>query len=134
MDPSEFVLVDTCIWIPFFNRPDSPEKRAVDDLLDEDRAALIGPVVTEILQGFRRDAHADWVASNLHGLRYVDLSWRDWTEAAKTGRRLAANGRRLPLADLLLAAVALRTGCSIFSTDPHFDIIPGLSRFRPVNR
>ena len=43
------VLIDTCIWVPFFNRPQSPEKKAVDALLDEDRGALIGPIVAEIL-------------------------------------------------------------------------------------
>ncbi len=43
------VLVDTCIWVPFFNRPQSVEKKVVDTLLDDDRAVLIGPIVTEIL-------------------------------------------------------------------------------------
>ena len=53
------VLTDTCVWIQFFNRQQSREKHAVDELLDEDRAALIGPIVTEILQGFPSKAQAD---------------------------------------------------------------------------
>jgi hypothetical protein len=52
MAVAELVLVDTCIWVPFFNRPYSGEKQAVDELLDDDRGALIGPVLTEILLGF----------------------------------------------------------------------------------
>lgn len=63
MTVADLVLVDTCIWIPFFNRPHSREKAALDVLLDDDRAALIGPVLTEVLLGFRRDEQADWVAS-----------------------------------------------------------------------
>ena len=59
------VLIDTCIWVPFFNRPQSAEKKAVDALLDDDRAALIGPIVTEILQGIRREAQASLVGSLL---------------------------------------------------------------------
>jgi hypothetical protein len=46
---TDLVLIDTCIWVPFFNRPQSAEKRAVDALLEEDRAALIGPILAEIL-------------------------------------------------------------------------------------
>ncbi len=68
---TDLVLIDTCIWVPFFNRPQSAEKKAVDALLDEDRAVLIGPILAEILQGFRRDDRADWVASSLRGLPHL---------------------------------------------------------------
>ncbi|MCY2994969.1 MAG: hypothetical protein NTY19_44975 [Planctomycetota bacterium] len=46
MAVADLVLVDTCIWVPFFNRPHSREKQTVDELLDEDRATLIGPVLS----------------------------------------------------------------------------------------
>jgi predicted nucleic acid-binding protein len=129
--PTDLVLIDTCIWVPFFNRPQSAEKRAVDALLDEDRAALIGPILAEILQGFRRDDRADWVASSLRGLHYIVIEWDDWRSAARLGRRLAAKGHLLPLTDLTAAAIALRSESAVYSTDPHFDLIPGLKRFTP---
>jgi len=50
----EWVFVDTCIWASFFAKPGSPEKAAVDDLLDSDRVALVGPILAEVLLGFRR--------------------------------------------------------------------------------
>ena len=40
MAVADLVLVDTCIWVPFFNRPNSSEKQAVDELLDDDRALM----------------------------------------------------------------------------------------------
>jgi tRNA(fMet)-specific endonuclease VapC len=123
------VLVDTCIWVPFFNRPQSAEKKAVDDLLDDDRAVLIGPIITEILQGIPREAQANYVASLLRGMRCLETSWDDWIEAARLGRRLAADGHRLPLSDLILAAVSLRFDVEIYSIDPHFDLIGELKRF-----
>lgn len=49
MTPTDLVVIDTCIWVPFFNRPQSAEKTVVDALLDEDRAAILGPILTEIL-------------------------------------------------------------------------------------
>jgi len=132
MRTPDLVLIDTCIWIPFFNRPQSDEKRAVDELLDEDRAALIGLVLAEILCGFRRDAQADWVASCLRGLRYLEPSWDDWRDAARLHRQLVAGGHSLPLTDLSLVALARRRGAAIYSTDPHFDLIPNLKRYRPA--
>lgn len=129
MKTTDLVVIDTCIWVPFFNRPQSAEKLAVDILLEEDRAAMLGPILAEILQGFRRQDRADWVASMLRGLYYLQLGWDDWRAAAQLGRQLAGQGHRLPLSDLAIAAVALRADAAVFTTDPHFDLIPGLKRF-----
>jgi predicted nucleic acid-binding protein len=119
------------MWIPFFNRPPSRTKRAIDELLEEDRAALIGPILTEVLSGFRRDAQADWVSSALRGVHYLDLAWDDWRSAAKLSRQLAAQGHVLPLSDLALAAAARRFDCYVYTIDPHFDLVPDLKRFSP---
>jgi predicted nucleic acid-binding protein len=63
-------------------------------------------------------------------MRGLQTIWNDWIEAARLGRRLAAVGHRLPLSDLVLAAVSLRLDAEIYSTDPHFDLISELRRFR----
>lgn len=125
----DLVLIDTCIWVPFFNRPQSAEKRTVDSLLDDDRAALIGPVLAEVLIDFRRDEHADWVASILRGLHFLEPFWDEWRTAAQLGRRSMASGHILPQSDLILAAVALHRDCAVYTTDPHFDLIADLKRF-----
>lgn len=129
----EWVFVDTCIWASFFGKPASPEKAAVDDLLESDRVALVGPVVAEILLGFRRKDQANWVASRLKMAHYIDSEWDHWHAAAELGRDLAAQGHKLPLTDLLLAVVALSCQASIYTNDPHFDVIPDIKRFWPEN-
>ncbi len=126
----EWVFVDTCIWASFFGKPASPEKVAVDELLDTDRVALLGPVVAEILLGFRRKDQADWVASRLHLAHYVEVGWDDWRAAADLGRNLAAKGNKLPLTDLVVAVVAERCRAWVYTTDPHFDLIPGVKHYR----
>lgn len=128
---TDLVVIDTCLWVPFFNRPQSREKKIIDQLLDDDRCAIIGPIVAEVLQGFRRDAEADWVASLLRGVRLLDLAWEDWTEAARLGRSLAGRGHRLPLSDLVIAAAATRRHSAVYTIDPHFDLVPNLARFTP---
>lgn len=129
MSDSDLILIDTCIWVPFFNRPHSDEKRHVDQLLDEDRGAMTGEVLYEVLIGFRRDEHADWVASALSGVNLLEPTRDEWRAAARLGRRLIAHGQRIPLTDVLLAAVAIERGCAVYTVDPHFDLIPELVRF-----
>ncbi len=126
-----WVLADTVIWASFFSKPDSPEKRAIDDLIDADRLVLIGPILAEVLLGFRRKAQADWVASRLRSAHFFEAAWDDWKSAAEIGRELAAKGHAVPITDLVVAAIATRTGTAVYSTDPHFDLIPELRRYRP---
>ncbi len=128
MAANDPIVVDTCIWVPFFNHPGSIEKRRVDELIDDDRATLLGPILAEILLGFRRAEHADWVASTLRGLRWIEISWEDWRTAARLGRQLASQGDELPLSDLAIAAVCVTRGLALYTSDPHFDLIPELKR------
>ena len=130
MSNLELVLVDTGVWSAFFSKPASPEKRALDILLDEDRVALTGPVLAEVLRGFRRADQADWVASRLRLAHYIEPAWEDWRNTAALGRELAAKGHDIPLTDLVMAALARRVQAFVFTSDPHFDLIPGLKRHR----
>ena len=128
---TDWVFVDTCIWASFFSKPNSQEQRVVSGLLRLDRVALVGPLVAEVLMGIRNRDRADWIGSRLKLRHYIEADWDHWKSAAELGRNLAALGHRLPLSDLLVAAVALDLGASVYSTDPHFDLIPDLRRFRP---
>lgn len=70
------------------------------------------------------------MASRLRLAHYLDPGWEDWRNAAALGRELAARGHHIPLTDLVVAALARRVEAFVFSTDPHFDLIPGLKRYR----
>lgn len=93
--------------------------------------ALVGPIIAEVLLGFRRQAQADWVASRLRLAHYVEATWDDWKSAAEIGRQLAAGGHAVPITDLVIAAVAERLAIPVYSTDPHFDLVPKLKRYWP---
>jgi hypothetical protein len=75
------------------------------------------------------------VASELRGLRYLQVTWNEWRAAAKLGRGLAATGHHLPQTDLVLAAVALSHDLEVYSSDPHFDcsIVNGLAPVTPAS-
>lgn len=126
---SEKVVVDTCIWVNFFNRPQSAEKQAVDALIDQDRAVVPGPVLAEVVQGCGNRREAEWVASLLAGQRGPAITDDDWREAGLLGLDLRRKKAILPLSDLVIAALALRHDMAVYSTDPHFRKVPGLRRY-----
>lgn len=124
------VLIDTCMWATYFDRPQSAVTRAIDDLVDENRVVLIGPVLTEVLLGIKNPHRADYVASQLEGVQWEVVRWQDWKYAAQLGRQLAARGEKIPLTDLAISAIAIDRDFEVYSSDPHFDLFSAVKRFR----
>ena len=123
------VPVDTCIWAAVFSKSGSGDKQTIDQLIEQDRVVVIGPVLAEVLYGFRRVEQAEWAASRMKDLGWLEVEWDDWCSAAALGRELAGAGHRLPLTDLVIVAVARRHGLSVYTVDPRFDVFPDLKRF-----
>jgi predicted nucleic acid-binding protein len=111
-------------------RPESRENPTVSQLIEDDRVVVIGPVLAEVLVGFRRPEQADWTASRLRKLSWFAIDWDDWREAAALGRQVAASRQRLPLTDLVIAAIARRHDLAVYTVDPHFDRFADLERFQ----
>ncbi len=49
------ILVDTSVWIDFFNGTDSPQTNSLDSALEDGTVAIGDLILLEILQGFRND-------------------------------------------------------------------------------
>jgi predicted nucleic acid-binding protein len=126
------VIVDTSAWIPFFNRPDSTEKRIIDELIDRREAAVVGVVLAELLQGCRSAEERDELKEALLALPYLGVSQATWIAAGEISAGLLRKGMTLPLTDLVIAAASIEHRCSVYSLDAHFQKIPGLLRFAPA--
>lgn len=125
------VLIDTCVWIAFFRNPKSPAVRDVRPLAVQDRIVTVGPVMAEVLMGFRREAEANWASARFGGVRYLELKREHWRQAARLYREQKGKGNELPLTDLVIVAAAFDWDLDVFTTDPHFDLFPALPRYRP---
>jgi hypothetical protein len=126
----DLILVDTSAWIEFWKRPDSPVAEAVEGLLREERVALAGVVVAEVLQGVKRREERDFIQEHFADLAFLEADRQDWTLTGWMLYSLRSKGINLPLTDALLAQLCLRHGVRLLSLDQHFDQIPELRRFR----
>jgi hypothetical protein len=127
------VIADTSVWIPFFNRPDSPEKAALDLLIDADDVVLVGVVLAELLQGCRAPSERDSLSDALQALPYYEVARSTWLQAGDLSAHLLRKGVTLPLSDLLIAALAIERDCLVYSLDTHFKKIPGLDLYSPTS-
>ena len=127
------VIADTSVWIPFFNRPDSPEKATLDILIDADEIALVGVVLAELLQGCRTESERHLLSDGLTALPYYEVTRSTWSRAGDLSAQLLRRGVTLPLSDLVIAALALEQACLVYSLDTHFKKIPGLRLYPPAS-
>lgn len=128
------VIADTSVWIPFFNRPDSPEKTALDLLIDADEVVLVGVVLAELLQGCRTSSERDTLSEALLALPYYEVTPSTWSQTGDLSAQLLRKGVTLPLSDLIIAVLALEHHCQMYSLDTHFKKIPGVRLYLPASR
>jgi len=123
------VLVDTSIWIDYFNHRHSEHGEALEGLLREKRVAITGVVVTELLQGARQKSEFDALLGSILALPFLDATLNTWIEAGRLSYSLRRKEVTIPTTDVVLASLTIESQCLLFSLDSHFDRIPGIKRY-----
>ena len=118
--------MDSSVWIDFLSSSPSPAGAELRRMVAEaEPFALAGVVVTEVLQGLRRE-----VSRIEHYLSQWDLlepsGFRTYREAAVIFRSARARGVAFTTADALIAAIALEHRATLFTLDRDFTRIAGI--------
>ncbi|HKI86686.1 MAG TPA: PIN domain-containing protein [Thermoanaerobaculia bacterium] len=118
------ILIDTSVWSAALRHTrataDSPS-RDVQELIDEGRVVMIGPVRQELLSGVKSERQFNELRDVLRAFPDRLLSTDDFEEAAlcfNTCRRRGVQGSHT---DFLICAVARRDGLEIFTSDDDFE-------------
>jgi predicted nucleic acid-binding protein len=118
------IVVDTSIWVGILNDTDVPIVARARELIEQDAPiALTDVILTEVLQGLRRDEDVSVVETYLGAfpiLRLADLD--DFRVAAslyRTARRTGITVRKT--LDCLIAASCIRADAPIMHADTDFD-------------
>ena len=125
------VLVDTSIWIEFLERKNSPVRKDVEQLLRRGEVATAGLVLAELRQGCRSPTQVGLILNAMEPLVYFEADRNAWRQAGELAASATARGQQVELGDCLLAALALRENCAIFSLDRDFERIPRLELYQP---
>lgn len=130
-DVAVMVLVDTSIWIDFFQAPDSNTATILESLIrDHNRIAVCGIVLQEVLQGIRAPKSFESVRERLLKFPFIEFQRETWLLAASLYRDLRAVGITLPSVDVSIAAIAIQNDMQLFTNDRHFDEVAKVSGLR----
>ena len=121
------VLVDTSVWsLAFRRKPEdlnTGEQSLVQELrqlIQEDRAYLLGLVRQEVLSGIKSRQQFEKLRLVLRPFPDEPLTIEDYERAADASNRCRAKGIAMSAANALLCAIALHNDLVIFTTDPDF--------------
>ena len=126
------VIADSSVWVAFQRQPESEVGRHLDSLLARDEVIMVGPVLTEILQGARSEQEFAFLAQRLKSLAFLDADQDTWVIAGRLNFELKTKGGLLASADLVVSALAVQHDLTLYTTDSDFSRVAGLRLYEPT--
>ena len=117
------VIVDTTVWVDYFQGVKNPETNWLNAELDRQRLGLTDFILCEVVQGVRDDVVAKQVERRLLTLGVFDAGGVELARAsARNYRALRSRGHTVrKTIDCLIATFCLRGRHSLLHHDQDFD-------------
>jgi predicted nucleic acid-binding protein len=117
------ILVDTSVWIDYFNGTITPQTEILDSLLEREPLAIGDLILTEVLQGFADDRDFNQATKLLTSLITVELGGQKIAiQAAKNFRALRELGVTVrKTVDTVIATRCIESGLQLLHNDRDFD-------------
>ena len=119
------ILVDSSVWISYFNGKITPETDILDQILSQQLVAVGDLILTEVLQGFRLEKDYKIAKSLLLALPVYDLAGKDLAvKSANNFRKLRAKGITIrKTIDVIIATFCIENGMHLLHADKDFDFL-----------
>jgi predicted nucleic acid-binding protein len=117
------VLVDTTVWVDFFNDKKTDHVQALEHLVEDEKDICIcGVILAEVLQGIRDDTDYRKTYSRFDSFLYLPMDRHTFVKAAELYRSLRRRGITIrKTVDCLIAAVAIEHKIPLLHNDKDFD-------------
>lgn len=116
------ILVDTSVWIDYFNGQESPEVAVLDGALEESIVVIGDLILVEILQGFRSEQDYKTTKNHLMALRQFEMLGTDMAiKAADNYRELRKKGITIrKTTDVIIATFCIEKKLPLLFSDKDF--------------
>lgn len=117
------ILVDSSVWIDYFNGTVTPQAEKLDSLLGIEPLAIGDLILTEVLQGFTTERAFNTALALLTSFTIVELGGRHIAiQAAKNFRLLRGAGVTVrKTIDSIIATWCMESGIELLHSDRDFD-------------
>lgn len=119
------IVVDTSVWVDYFNGVPTAQARLLDELLGQRVLAIGDLILAELLQGFATDADARRALQLLDPLDFLDMAGRDVAIQSAADyrqlRRLGVTVRKTM--DMLIGTYCRMHGHELLHNDRDFGVL-----------
>ncbi len=116
------IIVDSSVWIDYFNGKDIPEVATLDRLLETELLAIGDLILTEVLQGFRQDKDDRTAKRLLTSLTVFEMLDTDLamksTDNFRSLRKKGITVRKT--IDVIIATFCIENGHELLFSDKNF--------------
>jgi len=119
------VLVDTTVWIDFFAARSSGHVVALENLIrNREDICTCGIVLTEVLQGIRKDSEFKKTRDLFNSLLFLPMSYPVFLKAAEIYRGLRRKDITIRKSvECMIASVAIENDILLLHNDKDFEAI-----------
>ena len=128
------ILVDSSVWIDFFNGTENTETDKLNEVLGLEEVVIGDLILVEVLQGFRSDTDYKAAKNVLTSLTVHDLLGKELAiKSANNFRKLRKKGTTIrKTADVIIATYCIENKIALLFTDKDFTPFVKHLRLRSV--
>ncbi len=117
------ILVDSSVWIAYFNGQKSWQSDALDNLLDTEPILIADLILTEVLQGFRSNKDFNKAKEFLSPLDFVEIGgYKNAIKSAINYRAMRKKGITIrKTIDVMIGTYCIENSISLLHDDHDFD-------------
>lgn len=119
----EKILIDTSVWISYFQNRDALFTEGVEEILTSSHVYVPKVVLAELIQGAKSEKEISVIEEFLEAFTIVDQTDDTWLGAGKLSFLMKKKGLTVHLIDCYIAVLANEHQCRLFSLDVHFKTI-----------
>ena len=94
-----------------------------ESIFQENEIATCGVIFTELLRGSKNPKESEKLKTALECFEYLSFEKQDWLEVACLFAKLKKSGLTVPFQDGIIAYLAIKNDCQIWTLDNHFKLI-----------
>ena len=119
------IIVDSSVWVDFFNRRPSRQTSLLRRFVHRDMLAIGDLILIEVLQGARTDADFDRIRARLMQVEQYRMGGYDVAvRSARNHRLLRARGITVrKTIDVIIATFCVEHGHALLHSDRDFDLM-----------
>ena len=113
------ILVDTNIIIDFWKSPEQEKT----DIFNNNEVAICPVIMVELIHGAKSEKQKVKIKEALSELYMLSIDEETWDFFGDLLYKLRTSGVTVPFQDALVAAVAIKNNCLLWTNDKHFPMI-----------